>query len=129
MRAQRFLPVLLALTTLGLAACGSTDAPAQAVEDYLGALVAEDFDRVVNLSCAEFEAEAIAEVDSLEAVSARLENAGCQSAGEDGDYTLVTCSGSIVMTYNGEDRPIDLGRRTYRTIQDGGVWLMCGYQE
>lgn len=129
MRAQRFLPILLALATVGLAACGSADAPAQAVEAYIEALAAKDFDRVVNLSCAEFEADAIVEVDSLEAVSPRLENLACESVGTEGDYTLVSCSGSIVLTYNGEDRPIDLGRRTYRALRDGGAWLMCGYQE
>ncbi len=122
--------IAMLVAVLGLSACASApDAPAQAVQSYLEALAAKDFDRVVNLSCAEWEEGATVEVDSLEAVTARLEDVVCRSVGAEGSYTLVDCSGSLVLSYNGEDRSLDLSRRTYRVVQQGGLWLMCGYQE
>jgi hypothetical protein len=129
---RRFTLVLIiisVLAVLGLAACsGGQDAPAKAVEAYLQALVDKDTDRVVNLSCADWEADASVEVDSLEAVGARLEGVACQSSGTEGDETLVTCTGSLMLTYDGEDRPLQLEGRTYSTVREGGDWLMCGYR-
>ncbi len=129
---RRFTVVLIiisALAVTGLTACsGGQDAPAQTVEAYLQALVDKDADRVVNLSCADWEADAVVEVDSLEAVGARLEGVECASSGSEGDETLVTCTGSLMLTYDGEDRPLQLEGRTYSTVREGGDWLMCGYR-
>lgn len=127
---RRITMLCAVLAVLGLSACGNAqDAPARAVVSYLEALAAKDFDRVVNLSCAEWEEGATVEVDSLEAVTARLEDVACRATGTDSGYALVDCSGNIVLSYNGEERLIDLGRRTYRVVQRGGLWLMCGYEE
>jgi len=127
---RRIAMLIVLLAVLGLNACGNAqDAPAQAVVSYLEALAAKDFDRVVNLSCAEWEEGATVEVDSLEAVTARLEDVACRSVGTNSDYTLVDCTGSIVLSYKGEERTIDLSRRTYQVRQQGGLWLMCGYEE
>lgn len=119
---------LSVLVLAGLTACSSGDAPAEAIESYLEALVAKDADAVVNLSCADWETSAAMEVDSLEAVDAALDGVTCATSGTDGELTLVTCTGSIVLTYNGEDRPIELSARTFVTVQQGGEWLMCGYR-
>jgi hypothetical protein len=118
----------MSLVVLALAACGNQDAPAQAVEGYVQALVDKDTDSLVNYSCAAWEEDAMTELDSFGAVSATLEDAGCQSTGEDGDATLVTCTGSIVATYNDEQREITLDRQTYRVVYEGGEWRVCGYQ-
>ena len=118
---------LLAIT--GLTACsGGQDAPAQAIEAYLQALVEKDSARVVNLSCAAWEADATVEVDSLEAVGARLEGVECASSSTEGDEALVTCTGSLMLTYDGEDRPLELEGRTYSAVRESGDWLMCGYR-
>lgn len=122
------IPVTIVLAALALSACGSQDAPAGAVEAYLEALVAKDGDQIVNLACADWQDDATVEVDSLEAVEARLDSLSCETTGEDDDVTLVGCTGSIVLTYEGEDRPIDLSARTFQTVQEGGDWLVCGYR-
>ena len=110
-----------------LSACASnTDAPAQAVENYLNALVNKEADRVPTLVCGDWEADAMIEVDSFQAVTARLENASCSQTGTDGDTALVTCTGNIVVTYNGEDQQLDLSVRTYQVEEQGGDWLVCG---
>ncbi len=120
--------MLLGIVLLALAACGKQDAPGQAVEAYYQALVDKDANRLVNLSCAEWEEQATLEVDSFEAVSAELKDASCQTSGEDGDAKLVTCTGVIVATYNDEQQELSLDRHTYRVVSEGGEWRMCGYQ-
>ena len=126
---MRKLIIILAfvLTTTILAACSSnTDAPAQAVENYLNALVNKESDRLPTLVCGEWEEDALIELDSFQAVTARLENVACSQTGTDGETSLVLCTGSIVATYNGEDQQLDLSTRTYQVTEQGGDWLVCG---
>lgn len=125
---NRFLILFISLlAVLVLAACSSnSDAPARAVEGYLNALVAKDADRLPTLVCGDWEEEALIELDSFQAVEARLEDMACQQTGTDGDTALVDCTGSIIATYNDEDQELDLSVRTYQVIQEGGDWLVCG---
>lgn len=120
--------VTILLTTLVLSACasGSGDGAVGAVEDYLNALVAKDEARLLTLSCGEWEDDALLELDSFQAVTARLEGVACEQAGTDGDTALVHCNGSIIATYNDEDQELDLSVRTYEVVQEGGDWLVCG---
>ena len=123
------LTLLLALmATLFLTACSSSsgDASAQAVESYLNALVAKDADLIPTLVCGDWEDEAFIELDSFQAVEARLEDVACSQTGTEGDSALVSCTGSIVATYNEEDQEIDLSHITYQVVQQGGDWLVCG---
>jgi hypothetical protein len=128
---SRLWIVLLLSTVLMLTGCsaeGDSDA-ATAVEDYLQAIVDKDPDTVINLSCAAWEEDARTEVDSFQAVEVTLSDPACTVTGTDGDATLVACTGALVTTYDGEDQEIDLSRRTYRVVNEGGEWRMCGYQE
>lgn len=124
-----FLIVLVTIvSTLLLTACASKDdnAPAKAVEDYLKALVAKDANRLSTLSCGDWEADALLELDSFQAVNTRLEGVSCSQTGTDGDTALVLCKGKIIATYNNEDQDLDLSVRTYQVVQQGGEWLVCG---
>ncbi|HSL44909.1 MAG TPA: hypothetical protein VK897_15850 [Anaerolineales bacterium] len=120
------LIILIAAVFLTACAANNADAPAQAVEDYLNALVAKDADRLSTLSCGEWEDDALLELDSFQAVTARLEGVSCEQTGTDGDTALVLCNGNIVATYNDEDQELDLSVRTYQVVQEGGEWLVCG---
>ena len=121
------LILLLVFTALILPACASdSNAPVQAVEDYLNALVEKDANRLTTLSCGEWEEEALLELDSFQAVTARLEGLACEQTGTDGNTALVLCNGNIVATYNEEDQQLDLSVRTYQVVQEGGEWLVCG---
>ena len=115
-------PILL------LTACASStdNAPVQAVENYLNALVEKDATRLTTLSCGEWEDDALLELDSFQAVTARLEGLACEQTGTDGDTALVLCNGNIVATYNNEDQQLDLSVRTYQVVQEGSEWLVCG---
>jgi hypothetical protein len=121
--------ILVAVLMLLLSSCGSAPAPAaQAVEDYLTALVNKDPDRLSALSCADWESTALLEFDSLQAVDTRLDGMTCAVSGTDGDITLVNCQGKILATYNNEDQEIDLSVRTYEVVQQGGEYLVCNYR-
>jgi hypothetical protein len=111
-----------------LIACSSsnTDAPARAVENYLDALVNKDADRLTTLVCGAWEEDALIELDSFQAVTARLEEASCSQSGTDGDTALVLCTGKIIATYGNEEQELDLSVRTYQVTQEGGDWLVCG---
>ena len=129
MRKLFLFTLLTALALTVLSACGSstnTDAPAKAVEDYLNALVAKDADRLPTLVCGDWEEDALIELDSFQAVTARLENVACTQSGTDGETALVNCTGSIIATYNNEDQALDLSVRTYQVTEDNGTWLVCG---
>jgi hypothetical protein len=121
------LILFITIASLALAACASsTDAPAKAVEDYLTALVEKNADRLSTLSCAAWEEDALIELDSFQAVTARLEGLACEQTGTDGDIALVLCNGRIIASYNNEDQELDLSVRTYQVTQEGGDWLVCG---
>jgi hypothetical protein len=120
--------VLVALSVGLLSACSSskTDAAGKAVEEYLNVLVAKDENRLPSLVCGDWESDAMMELDSLQAVTARLEDVSCKQTGTDGDTALVNCTGKLVTTYNNEDSDIDLSTQTYQVVQQGGDWLVCG---
>jgi len=116
---------------LFLAACGSgakTNTPAAAVEAYLNALVTKDANRLVNLSCTNWEAQAKQELDSFAAVQPSLKDLACQESSKEGNTSLVKCSGKIVANYNGEDVDIKLDDRLFQATDEGGEWRMCGYR-
>lgn len=126
---RKFLTLLslVLLANIIFTACASNgDAPAKAVENYLNALVAKDADLLPALVCAEWEEDALIELDSFQAVTARLEDVSCAQSGADGSITLVHCTGNIVASYNDEDQKLDLSVRTYQVIEQGGDWLVCG---
>ena len=73
-----------------------------------------------------WEGDALTVLDSLQAVSARLEDLSCSQTGTDGNTALVNCTGKIILTYDTEDQEIDLSVFTYEVIEEGGDWLVCG---
>ena len=121
------LILTLVLTTIILAACASnSDAPVQAVQNYLNALVNKEEDKIPTLVCGDWETDAMIELDSFQAVTASLENISCSQTGTDGDTALVLCTGNIVLSYDNENQNIDLSTRTYQVVQQSGDWLVCG---
>jgi len=118
--------IVLTANLLLVACASSADAPAKAVENYLNALVEKDADRLSTLVCGAWEEDALIELDSFQAVTARLEDAACTQTGTDGDTALVHCTGKIILSYDNEDQELDLSVRTYQVTQEGSDWLVCG---
>ncbi len=120
------------LTCIVLLACtgGGADA-AQApkvIEAYLQARVKADVDRMISLSCADWEAKARVEATSAKSQNEQLKDMVCTLGATDGTVQLVQCSGKILNSYNGETRERNLSERTFRAVADGGEWRMCGYK-
>jgi hypothetical protein len=128
---QKFTPlvVLICITATLLSACGKVaDPAAKAVEDYITALVNKNANALSVLSCANWESNALLEMDSLQAVATKLENLSCTSTGTNSTTTQVVCQGKILATYNNEDQQFDLSVRTYQVVKQGSDYLVCGYQ-
>ena len=130
MRRLLFPLLLIVLVASVLAGCSSGGAsaggPAQAVQSYLQALSSKDAAKLANLSCKTWESQATLELDSFQAVATTLSGVACKQTGTDGSNALVTCTGKILASYNGEDQNLDLSGRTYLVTQQGGEWLVCG---
>lgn len=122
------LLALLLLLTLSACAANTDAEAARAVEAYLTALTSQQPEQLVTLSCAEWEDDALFELDSFAAVATSLKDLSCQTSGQDGDARLVTCTGSIQATYGNEIQQFDLSARTFRVVNQGGEWRMCGYK-
>jgi hypothetical protein len=128
---RKFTPILLLMCFSGalLSACGkAADPAAKAVADYLTALVNKDPNAISVLSCANWESNAQLELDSLQAVTTRLEGLSCSVTAVEGSTSQVICQGKILATYNNEDQQFDLSVRTYQVLHQGGDYLVCGYQ-
>ena len=122
-------PIFTLILFFLLTACTSpSSGPEKAVEDYLTAIVNADMERISTLSCADWEEDAMLELDSFQGVKVELVGMQCSPTGKDGDTSLVTCSGHFLTSYDGEDTEIDLAERQYELIKQSGEWLVCGYR-
>lgn len=128
MKKTLFLLVCLSALLVACGAGGSDAEAARAIESYLGALTTQQPEQIVTLSCAAWEEDALAEIDAWATVETSLKDLACQASGDDGDAKLVTCAGSIQATYGNEIQQFDLSARTFRAVNEGGEWRMCGYQ-
>ena len=121
--------ILLTIIILLLTACAQPgDQAAKTIENYIKALVEKDANRLSALSCAAWEPDAQLELDSFQSIATKLEGLSCASISTDDNVTSVQCQGNIIATYNNEDEKIDLSFRPYKVINQGGEFLMCGYQ-
>lgn len=124
-----YLIGIIALLSMVLSACaGGQDAPAQTVLLYQQALVDKNQEELISYACADWESQALLELDSFVSVETELVDATCQTVSEDGDTAKVTCDGAITATYNGEARDFSLSGRTYIMVNENGDWRLCGYE-
>ena len=123
-----WLSLVAALMGLSLAACQKNDSAAQTVEAYLQARTQSDETRMINLSCADWEAEARTEAASFKSMNAKLDGVTCQNTSGDNSTATVACQGKIVTAYNGDTRDWPLAGREYKLVRQDGEWRMCGYK-
>jgi outer membrane lipoprotein-sorting protein len=124
-----YAPAIAFLIVIGmlLSGCSQAGDPGAATLKYLEARAAANVDDIRAVSCAAWEGQAAAQADSFRSMNAKLENVTCKANGTQGNFTLVTCDGQIVTTYNGENRsrPIPV----YQLTQEDGEWKVCGEGE
>lgn len=121
---------LASVTLILLAACGGAagGGPATAIEDYFKALVGKNAAQAIALSCAAWEANAQTDADTFAVYPATMDSVSCKAESQTGDTAVVTCTGKIVLDYNGEKQDLNLADRTYAAALEGGQWRMCGYK-
>jgi hypothetical protein len=129
---NRALQTILLISVLLLTACAAgqganTSPAAKALENYLRALVDKDEARLVSLACPDWELDALLEYDSFQAVRTELSDLTCRETGSADGAVQVNCQGQILATYSEEVQEFDLGSRTYRMVQSGADWQVCGY--
>jgi len=125
------LPLLLVVLLMVACSGGGNADPAgapKAIEAYLQARVKADVDKMIALSCADWEAKARVEATSAKSQNEQLQGLTCQLGSADGAAQLVKCDGKILSAYNGETRERNLSELTFRAVFDGGEWRMCGYK-
>jgi hypothetical protein len=115
--------IALLLLLLGLSACAAGN-PAQVVEAYFQAIVADEIEHLSELTCAAREAEALAAAASFRGTGATLEGMQCQVTEGDETYQIIQCQGTIAVSYQGELRTFPLGR--YRLVREENIWRVCG---
>ena len=130
MQNRRFYTsIIVFITALLLVSCNKDNEGAKnSIEAYINALSNKDTAQIINLSCADWEQNALLEVDSLTAVGSKVDNLVCTETAQDGDVTYISCTGNLVLDYNGEAQQIDLSNRTYIARNEDGEWRMCGYK-
>lgn len=116
--------VLLIVIMVLLGGCAQAGDPGAATLKYLEARAAADVDAIRAVSCAAWEGQAAAQADSFRSMNARLDNVTCEPNGTSGNFTVVTCEGQIMTTYNGENRARPIP--SYQLIQEDGEWKVCG---
>jgi hypothetical protein len=121
--------IFIFISALLLVSCNKDNQGAKdSIEAYINALSNKDSAEISNLSCADWEQNALVEVDSLTAVGSRVENLVCNETAQEGDVTYISCTGNLALDYNGEVQQIDLSNRTYVARNEDGEWRMCGYK-
>jgi hypothetical protein len=122
------LTILMLALSILLSACGASASggATTTVESYITALATKDQAALISNSCADWEDDALIELDSFALVEVTVDGMSCTEAGTDGDKTLVDCTGMLNMSYNGEPQSLDLADRTYEVVEQDGNWLVCG---
>jgi hypothetical protein len=128
---RKLIAMMFAMSVV-LAACGGGGAPAgnpaTTVENYIQARVKGDVNGMIALSCAAWEPNARLEAQSIEGRNATLDGMTCERAGEEAGNALVSCTGRINTSYNGEAREFSLAERQFKLSPEAGEWRMCGYR-
>ena len=124
------LLIMILLGTLFVSSCLAGSSPSATIEGYLLALAEKDENSAVNLSCVDWEEQALAESASFKTVEVTLEAVECQIDSESSDLSFVSCNGRFVFSYDaGEEQELVLNGRVFKVIKEAGEWRMCGYPE
>src|SRR5258706_5873116 len=127
---KRTTMIFLAGLVFGLifVACGGQqqDGPVQAIENYIKLRVASDEAKMIAAACKDWESQARSQAASFKSMNAKLDGMQCSQSGQEGDFTIVKCTGKIVTTYGGESREWPLDKSNYKAIKEDGQWKMCG---
>ena len=122
--------LLIAAALLCLCGCSKKDTASEAVkpvEEFYNAIVNQDRDKVSSIACADWEKDALREVDAFMGVKSELKDFSCTVAEEGEDSAVVTCTGSIAASYGAEVTDFAIEGRSHKVVKESGEWRVCGY--
>ncbi|MBQ6518027.1 MAG: hypothetical protein IJI14_04850 [Anaerolineaceae bacterium] len=100
---------------------------AKPVEAFYNAIVTQNRDRVSSIACAEWEKDALREVDAFMGVKSELKDFSCTVSEPGESEAIVTCKGAIAASYGTEITNFPLDNRSHKVIKQQGEWRICGY--
>ncbi len=125
-----FLLLLTAGALLTLCGCAKKDTSSEVVkpvEEFYNAIVTQDRDKIGSIACADWEKDALREVDAFMGVKSELKDFSCAVSEENGDSAVVTCTGAIAASYGAEVTDFALEGRSHKVVKEAGEWRVCGY--
>lgn len=122
--------ILITLLAGVLTACSQKSGGSEAakpVEAFYDAIVTQKRDRVSAIACADWEKDALREVDAFMGVKSELKDFSCSVTNESGNEATVVCKGRIAASYGAEITDFPLENRSHKVIREQGEWRICGY--
>lgn len=123
--------ILLALLLIAAASgCSKKSEDGEAVkpvEAFYNAIVTQNRDKVSSITCADWEKDALREVDAFMGVKSELKDFSCSVSESSDNEAVVTCKGSIAASYGTEITDFPLDNRSHKVIKEQGEWHICGY--
>ena len=127
---KTFIFVVIMLLAVGLCACSKKSDSGEAVkpvETFYNAIVSQDRNRVSSITCADWEKDALREVDAFMGVKSELKDFSCSVTESGENEAVVTCKGAIAASYGTEITDFPLENRSHKVIKEKGEWHICGY--
>lgn len=122
------LMVLLLITAAaGCSKKSDSGEAAKPVEAFYNAIVTQNRDKVSSIACADWEKDALREVDAFMGVKSELKDFSCSVSEPADNEAIVTCKGSIAASYGTEITTFPLDNRSHKVIKEQGEWHICGY--
>jgi len=99
------------------------------VEQFLYALADKNEMVISNISCPEWEGEALLELDALQLVKSTLTDVNCIASGRIENGAEVSCTGNFTNSYNNEISEWDLSTYNFVVSNSNGAYLLCGFYQ
>ena len=122
--------IFTAVLALMLSGCSKKSGSSEAVkpvEAFYNAIVTQNRERVSSITCADWEKDALREVDAFMGVKSELKDFSCAVSESGETEAVVTCKGAIAASYGTEITDFPLDNRTHKVIKEQGEWHICGY--
>lgn len=121
------IAVLLIAVLTGCSKKSDSGEAAKPVEAFYNAIVTQNRDKVGSITCADWEKDALREVDAFMGVKSELKDFSCTVSESTDKDAVVTCKGSIAASYGTEITDFPLDNRSHKVIKEQGEWHICGY--
>ncbi len=124
-----FFLLLSSLVWFFLSNLGSEKEAEIVVEQFLFALAEKNELVISNISCPDWEEEALLELDALQLVKSTIKDLDCFTSKKTENRTEISCNGNFTNSYNNENSEWDLSSYTFDVSNSNGARLLCGFYQ